>query len=193
MLTPYLKDLRHPRSQQRRQAIIHLAQAGSLSAIPALQTLQAKDPDPALRQLAQRAIAHLQKQASDSESAEAALRPGSHPEAEAALLRAEALFTAGDWYDALALVRHALTLAPSLARDPQLQDLVERISGRPGQPTLALLQEADGLQDLLRLISRRQHHSMPLRVPGVFIILTLIILYLMAVLLLQASGIFLPA
>lgn len=146
-----LRDqLKHPQARQRHEAIVQLARLKDEDILPLLNDISKNDPEPKLRQLAERAIVHILNEFSSTMSRVQATEPSlskippfSNSEAEKYIQKAYELYDKGSNANALQYLIKALDLTPMLVDDFDVQLLAENLTGIEGTIAAIMLTDRD--------------------------------------------------
>lgn len=147
------KQLSDPQARQRHEAIVQLARAKDEDALPLLNTIAKTDPEPQLRQLAERAINHILNEFSSTISRKQPETPSQFPpfsnrDAENHLQQAYQQQKSGANANALQYLIKALELAPYLAGDFDVQELAHTLTGRDGILAVQMILDPRQRQEL---------------------------------------------
>ncbi len=144
------QQLKHPQARIRHQAIVKLARMKDDDVLPLLNDIAKNDPEPSLRQLAERAITHILNEYSSTmsrvqrqETPLSDIPPFSNPKAEQHMQTAYRLQENGAKANALQYLIKALDLAPLLAQDPDVQRLAENLTGTDGKTAATMLADRE--------------------------------------------------
>lgn len=144
------EQLKHPQARQRHQAIVKLARLKDEDVLPVLNDISKNDPDPSLRQLAERAIIHILNEFSSTmsrakvqETPPSKIPPFSNPDAEKHIHKAYELYEAGSNANALQYLIKALDLTPLLVDDFDVQLLAENLTGIDGAVSAKMLTDRE--------------------------------------------------
>jgi|GEM_PF-2256179 len=147
------QQLKHPEARIRHQAIVKLARMKDDEVLPLLNDIAKNDPEPSLRQMAERAITHILNEYSSTisqiqkqESAPSDIPPFSNPKAEQHMQTAFRLQANGANANALQYLIKALDLAPLLAQDPDVQRLAGNLTGVDGKTAVTMLVDREQRQ-----------------------------------------------
>jgi hypothetical protein len=146
-----LRDqLKHSEARQRHQAIVKLARMKDEDVLPLLNDISKNDPEPRLRQLAERAIVHILNEFSSTmscakvqETPPSKIPPFSNPDAEKHIYKAYELYEAGSNANALQYLIKALDLTPMLVDDFDVQLLAENLTGIEGTVSAKMLTDRE--------------------------------------------------
>jgi hypothetical protein len=159
MYDRFLQDLSDPDPTKRRDAIFALARAGDPRAIDPLNRMQSIESDLSLRQLAQKAVNHLQKQQWDQAMAQAiaegtiAAPPVPAPEAPKGAVdlqkklgrthldQAAGFRILGQNDKAIHSLAQAIATDPDLKNDRPVRDLVSALFDKPPAEAMLLLDQ----------------------------------------------------
>ncbi len=182
MLKPYIRQLKSQDAAERRQAIKALARLRNPAAVPILETVANSDPDPALRELAQKAIqfieANADPNAARSVAAPSALpalpeipaapsAPSPKPErthisprdrdnARAYANTAFSYYQANDRARAVEWLGKALSLDPNLQEDSFVEGLVQNVMHMSVTEALPILTHPDRRKAYIAQIGGKQ-------------------------------------
>lgn len=150
-----IKQLKHNDPQQRRKAIIALADSRDLAALKPLSEIARSDPDEKLRALAERAQKHLQEQAARAEARAANPPPPQVSERDAKRAKGymdEAMshYINKDNAKAARALTKALQVNPTLKTDSYFQSLVGNITGKHGEEGINLLVNAQSRVEFIQ-------------------------------------------
>lgn len=145
------EQLKHPQARQRHEAIVQLARLKDEDILPLLNDISKNDPEPELRQLAERAIIHILNEFSSTisraQSTEepqlSEIPPFSNPEAEKYIQKAFELYEGGSTANALQYLIKALDLTPMLVGDFDVQLLAENLTGIEGTIAAKMLTDRE--------------------------------------------------
>lgn len=144
------EQLRSQQARVRHQAIVKLARLKDEDALPLLNDISKNDPEPTLRQLAERAITHILNEFSSTmsrmkvqETPPSTIPPFSNPEAEKHIQRAYELYAEGATANALQYLIKALDLTPTLVDDIDVQMIAENLTGIEGAVAAKMLTDPD--------------------------------------------------
>lgn len=158
-----IQQLQSPDPDQRREAIMALANTKNRAALQPLAALYRSDPDPALRDLALKAGRYIQQTAGPAESAEPPQEEGeptvSKRDEEIAnrlLDSATNFHIQGDPGRAVENLGRALVLNPRLAKETFVQNLIMTITGMSVQQALPVLTHPDQREQLVRKVGGRK-------------------------------------
>jgi len=133
------EQLKHPQARQRHEAIVQLARLKDEDIVPLLNDISKNDPEPKLRQLAERAVIHILNEFSSTISRVQAIEPPlskvppySNPEAEKYVQKSFQLYENGPLANALQYLIKALDITPMLINDFDVQLLAENLTGVEG-------------------------------------------------------------
>ena len=159
MLKPYIQQLKSQDPAERRKAIKGLARLRNPAAVPLLETVANSDPDPGLRELAEKAIRYIKanpapEQASEnppppSPAEEAAPAPRRHvsprdrENARAYVNAAFSYYQAGDRARAVDWLGKGLTLNPNLQSDSFVAGIVQSTMNMSVSEALPILTQPD--------------------------------------------------
>jgi hypothetical protein len=157
--TKLIKQLKHNDPQQRRKAIIALADSRDLAALKPLSDIAQNDPDEKLRALAERAQNHLQEQASRAESRATNPPPAQASErdtkrAKGYMDEAMSHYINKDNAKATKALTKALQVNPTLKTDSYFQSLVGNITGKHGEEGISLLVNAQSRVEFIQTSER---------------------------------------
>lgn len=155
--TRVLKLLKHNDPQQRRKAIIALADSRDKDALKPLDEVAKNDPEPKLRDLATRAQLHLK------EHMEKVVEREAHPEAEVEVKVSErdmarakgymeetmSMMMAQDNAKAAKALMNALKANPNLKTDSYFLSLVNSVTGKPGEEGMAIMRSGEARGELM--------------------------------------------
>ena len=144
-------QLKHSQARQRHAAIVQLARLKDEDVLPMLNEISKNDPEPELRQLAERAIVHILNEFSSTisraQSTEepplSEIPPFSNPEAEKYIQKAYALYEDGAVANALQYLIKALDITPQLVSDFDVQLLAENLTGIEGSIAAKMLTDRE--------------------------------------------------
>jgi hypothetical protein len=177
MVDEWVRQLENPDPQQRRQAIIALANARNPAALKPLAAVYHGDPDPELRDLALKAGRYIRQEADKTTgapetppgSAESVQEAGvSTRDAELArfyLNAATTYHTSGDRGRAIENLGKALSLNPARAQETFVANLILIVTGLPVDQAVPLLTHPDRREELIRRVGgkralkKRQKHG----------------------------------
>jgi len=144
------QQLKHPEARIRHQAIVKLARMKDDEVLPLLNDIAKNDPEPSLRQMAERAITHILNEYSSTmsklqrqDAPASDIPPFSNPKAEQHMQTAFKLQENGSKANALQYLIKALDLAPLLAQDPDVQRLAENLTGTDGETAASMLADRE--------------------------------------------------
>lgn len=145
------EQLKHPQARQRHEAIVQLARLKDEDVLPLLNQISKNDPEPKLRQLAERAIIHILNEFSSTisraQSTEdpplSTVPPFSNSEAENYIQKAFAVYEQGSTANALQYLIKALDLTPMLVDDFDVQLLAENLTGIEGTIAAQMLTDRE--------------------------------------------------
>ncbi len=144
------EQLKHPQARQRHEAIVQLARLKDEDVVPLLNEISKNDPEPELRQLAERAVIHILNEYSSTISRVQAVEPPlskippySNPEAEKYIQKAFELYENGSLANALQYLIKALDLTPMLVGDFDVQLLAENLTGIDGTISAKMLTDRE--------------------------------------------------
>lgn len=147
------QQLKHPQARIRHQAIVKLARMKDDEVLPLLNDIAKNDPEPSLREMAERAITHILNEYSSTmsklqrqEAPPSDIPPFSNPKAEQHMQTAFKLQENGAKANALQYLIKALDLAPLLAQDPDVQRLAGNLTGTDGATAAMMLADRDQRQ-----------------------------------------------
>lgn len=158
--TKFIRLLDHKDPQQRRKAIIALADSRDLGALGPLENVSRKDPDPKLRDLAGRAAQHLKTQAEKIAAAAA-----SAEEAEAPVVRvsekqmararsfideAMSMIVIKDMGKATKALAKALQVDPSVKNDQYFLSLVGQVFDTTPEEGLQRLRDGSARGEFIK-------------------------------------------
>jgi hypothetical protein len=155
------RQLRSIHTPERRQAVVSLARAGDPAAIETLKQIEQTDADPTIRDLATKAIRHLEKQRwQQMAGIPPELPPDFHTLAQEKppkevgegkkklgkryLSRALKLHFEGETTLSLKELKHAVKTDPALVNDPAAQGLASDLMGTSREIAMAQLTELKG-------------------------------------------------
>ncbi len=187
MIEQWVQQLQSPDPQQRRQAIMALANARDLAALKPLAAVYHDDTEPALRDLALKAgrfIRQENDQSAGPQTAEAAGTPDDEAEAEAPptgevvskrdaelaqfyLDAAMNYQTLGDRGRALEHLGKALGMNPTLAKETFVANLMTLAAGMPADEALPILLHPDRREALIAGVGGRRRLERAGKDPGV--------------------------
>jgi hypothetical protein len=175
MINQWIEQLQSPDPQQRRQAIVALANARNPMALKALAAVYRGDPDTSLRDLALQAGRYIRQEtgqapgappgASTGPSAGTAPGPGLPPrtvskrDSELAKFYLDAAtnyLTLSDKGRAVEHLGKALSLNPALTQDTFVTNLILMATGLPVDQALPQLTHPDRREDLVRRAGGRR-------------------------------------
>jgi hypothetical protein len=167
-----IQQLQSPDPDQRRGAIMALANTKNRAALQPLAALYRSDPDPALRDLALKAGRYIQQTAGPAEPAEQPQEEGKptvskrDEEIAGRLLDSATNFhIEGDPGRAVENLGRALVLNPLLAKETFVQNLIMTITGMSVQQALPVLTHPDQREQLVlkmggrKKLTRVQEHG----------------------------------
>jgi len=144
------EQLKSPQARVRHQAIVKLARIKDEDVLPLLNDISKNDPEPSLRQLAERAINHILNEFSSTMSRSKAqetppskIPPFSNPEAERHIQRAYQAYEDGSTANALQYLIKALDMTPMLVGDFDVQLLAENLTGIEGAVAAKMLTDPE--------------------------------------------------
>lgn len=144
------EQLRSQQARVRHQAIVKLARLKDEESLPLLNDISKNDPEPSLRQMAERAINHILNEFSSTmsrikieETPPSIVPPFSNPEAEKHIQRAYQLYEEGAKANALQYVIKALDLTPTLVDDIDVQMIAENLTGIEGAVAAKMLTDPE--------------------------------------------------
>lgn len=142
------EQLKSSQARLRHEAIVQLARAKDEDALPLLNEISKHDPEPSLRQLAERAINHILNEFSSTISRvqteiPSDIPPFSNFEAEQHFQKAFQLKEQGANANALQYLIKALELSPDLMFDFDVQILAEALTGVNGAESAKLLTDPE--------------------------------------------------
>lgn len=156
--TRILKQIKHSDPQQRRKAIIALADSRDMAAIKPLEEIAQGDPEPKLRDLALKAQKHLKEQmekmaafAANPESYRAEMKVSDRDVAMAKSYMEEAMstFLAKDNAKATKALIKALKVNPTLKTDSYFLSLVSSITGKSDAEGLNVLMDGQARSEFI--------------------------------------------
>jgi tetratricopeptide (TPR) repeat protein len=167
MIDEWIEQLKNPDSDQRRQAIIALANTRDPAALPALAAIYRGDPDPALRDMALKAGRYIRQESEKlgtttpaSSAPEKAPQPDvSKRDAELAKFYLDAATnyqTLGDRARAIEHVGKALSLNPGRAQETFVANLILITTGMPVDEALPVLLHPDRREALIARLGGRR-------------------------------------
>ncbi len=137
MVDQLIRQMKSEDLDQRRQAIVGLANSGDSRSVALLHEIATTDPVSALRDLAAKAELHAKKKlAQQPQQASAPALSGDSLEARGQLNNAFSSKANGDSAGAIAALRQAIDLDPFLTREPEVRQLASELNGQP--PELAI-------------------------------------------------------
>ncbi|MBL8160789.1 MAG: hypothetical protein JNJ61_02310 [Anaerolineae bacterium] len=154
-----IRQLKHNDPQQRRKAIIALADSRDLAAVQPLAQIAQSDPDEKLRALAERAQKHLQEQAARAEARATNPPPAQASErdvkrAKSYMDEAMSHYINKDNAKATRALTKALQVNPTLKTDSYFQSLVGNITGKNGEEGISLLVNAQSRVEFIQTSER---------------------------------------
>lgn len=156
--TRILKQIKNTDPQQRRKAIIALADSRDLDALKPLQEIEQGDPEPKLRELATKAQKHLKEQmdkmaafAANPEAYRAEMKVSERDVARAKSYMEEAMstFLAKDNAKATKALIKALKANPTLKTDSYFLSLVGSITGKADAEGLNVLMDGQARSEFI--------------------------------------------
>jgi hypothetical protein len=161
MIEPWVQQLQNPDPQQRRQAIIALANTRDPAALPPLAAVYRGDPDPELRELALKAGRYIRQESDQVGSAPiASTGPGvSKRDAELAQFYLDAATnyqTLGDRGRAIEHLGKALSLNPARVHETFVTNLILLTTGMPVDQAMPMLTHPDRREELIRRVGGRR-------------------------------------
>ena len=172
MLKPYIQLLKSQDPAERRKAIKGLARLRNPAAVPVLETVANSDPDPALRELAEKAIRYINanaaaKQASESllnvpASEEATPKPRPHisprdrEDARAYVNAAFSYTQAGDPARAVEWLGKALSVNPALEKDSFVAGIVHTVMQMSMDEALPILTHPDRRKEYIATLGGKK-------------------------------------
>lgn len=156
--TRILKQIKNADPQQRRKAIIALADSRDMAAIKPLQEIEQGDPEPKLRELAAKAQTHLKEQmdkmaafAANPETYRAEMKVSEREAARAKSYMEEAMSTylAKDNAKATKALIKALKVNPTLKTDSYFLSLVSSITGKSDAEGLNVLMDGQARSEFI--------------------------------------------
>lgn len=144
------EQLSSPQARVRHQAIVKLARLKDEDVLPLLNDISKNDPEPRLRQLAERAITHILNEFSSTmsrvkveETPLSKVPPFSNPDSEKHIQRAYELYDNGSTANALQYLIKALDTTPRLVDDFDVQLLAENLTGMEGAAAAKMLTDPE--------------------------------------------------
>lgn len=173
------EQLKHPQARQRHEAIVQLARLKDEDVVPLLNEISKNDPEPKLRQLAERAVIHILNEYSSTISRVQAVEPPlskippySNPDAENYIQKAFELYKNGSIANALQYLIKALDLTPMLVDDFDVQLLAENLTGVDGTISAKLLANREKRNQFFDDDLRSSSSNFPIK-PSSFIVFLL--------------------
>ena len=175
------EQLKHPQARQHHEAIVQLARLKDEDVVPMLNEISKTDPEPKLRQLAERAIIHILNEFSSTISRVQAVEPPlskvppySNPEAEKYIQKAFELYENGSLANALQYLIKALDLTPMLVGDFDVQLLAENLTGVDGTIAAKMLTDRQKRNQFFDDDLRSSSGNFPIK-PSSFIVFILFV------------------
>ncbi len=167
MIEQWIQQLKNPDPEQRRQAIIALANTRDPAALAPLAAVYRGDPDPALRDMALKAGRYIQQESEKAGTAtpsSSAVSPPQPPgvskrDAELAQFYLDAATnhqTLGDRGRAIEHLGKALSLNPARAHETFVANLISLTTGMPVDEALPVLLHPDRREALIALLGGRR-------------------------------------
>ena len=172
MLKPYIQQLKSQAPTERRKAIKGLARLRNPAAVPLLETVANSDPDPALRELAEKAIRYINANAQPEPASESLLDiPPSEEGApktrhyvssrdrDTAREYINAAFSytqAGDYVRAIDWLGKGLTLNPNLQSDSFVAGLVQSAMQMSMNEALPILTHPDRRKEYIATLGGKK-------------------------------------
>jgi len=166
-----LEQLRSSDPEVRRKAIIALGRQKNPAALDPLAEVYRNDPDPGLRELAQKAGRYIRSNIAEAGSEppsasslktalEASVQPAERRISAAAIERSKGYFdraldlqVRGQDAKAIELLGKALEANPELRKDTMLINMAMELTGQGSSAALATLEDPDSRQDLMMRMS----------------------------------------
>lgn len=166
MWESYAEQLHSADPEQRRQAIIALANSRDLAALRPLAEAFQHDPDPALRELALKAGRYIRRYAAPRDEEEAQISARDRELAQKLLDAATSYHLHGDKGRATDTLGKALSLNPALRKETFVANLITSLTGMSVDEAMPLLTHPDRRRTLIDRVGGKRRLQRMAEGPG---------------------------
>ncbi len=166
MFEAYVEQLHSPDPEQRRQAIVALANSRDLAALRPLFEVFQHDPDPALRELALKAGRYIRRYAAPRDEEEAQISPRDRELAQRLLDAATSYHLSGDRGRATDTLGKALSLNPALRKETFVANLITSLTGMSVDEAMPLLTHPNRRRALIGKVGGKRRLQRMAEGPG---------------------------